>query len=183
MLQPEYRNINEITKLSNNPRVIKDKQFKTLCDSIEKNKDYFEARPIILSDRTGELVIIAGNQRYEAAKHLGLTEVPTVLIPDLDEDKEREIIIRDNVANGEWDFEMLANEWDSELLTGWGLDIPSFDGIDYSDKNKEIDIDELDSEMVIKLKYTEEEYHLVKGQLSKIAATPEEAVWQLLGNK
>ena len=55
--------------------------------------------------------------------------------------------------------------------------------VDYTDKNKEIDIDLLDTEMIIKLKYTEDEYNLVKEQLIKIAQTPEQAVWKLLGNE
>jgi ParB-like chromosome segregation protein Spo0J len=73
----QYRKLNELKTLPNNPRIIRDKQLKTLCDSIRDNPKYFEARPIILSDRTGSLVIIAGNQRYEAAKSLKLKEVPT----------------------------------------------------------------------------------------------------------
>ena len=68
-----------------------------LKESIHSNPDYFEARPIILSDRTGELVIIAGNQRYDASVELGLSDVPTVLLHGLTEEREREIIIRDNV--------------------------------------------------------------------------------------
>jgi hypothetical protein len=69
-------------------------------------------------------------------------------------------------------------------LTDWGLDIPGFEEpIDYSDKNKEIDIDSMDDEMIIKLKYTEDEYNIVKGQLLKIASNPEQAVWKLLGNE
>ena len=92
--------------------------------------------------------------------------------------------IKDNVGYGEWDWDMLANEWDAEKLNEWGLDVPKFsDALDYSDKNKEIDIDNLDSDMIIKLKYTEDEYQLVREQLSKIAATPEQAVWKLLGNE
>lgn len=120
----QYRKLNELKKLPNNPRIIRDKQFKTLCDSIRDNPKYFEARPIILSDRTGEMVIIAGNQRYEAAKSLKLKEVPTFLIEGLDEAKEREIIIRDNISNGEFDFDLLANEWSDLPLVEWGVDLP-----------------------------------------------------------
>jgi hypothetical protein len=120
----QYRKLNELKKLPNNPRIIRDKQFKTLCDSIRDNPKYFEARPIILSDRTGEMVIIAGNQRYEAAKSLKLKEVPTFLIEGLDEAKEREIIIRDNISNGEFDFDLLANEWSDLPLVDWGVDLP-----------------------------------------------------------
>jgi hypothetical protein len=120
----QYRKLNELKKLPNNPRIIRDKQFKTLCDSIRDNPKYFEARPLILSDRTGELVIIAGNQRYEAAKSLKLKEVPTFLIEGLDEAKEREIIIRDNISNGEFDIDLLANEWSDLPLVDWGVDLP-----------------------------------------------------------
>jgi len=186
MIQAEYREIKTLRKLEGNPRIIKDKQFKTLCDSIKTNGDYFEARPCILSDRTGVLVIIAGNQRYEAARHLGMKSIPTVLLPNLTEEREREIIIRDNVANGEWDWDELGNSWDEKLLADWGVDVPTFEdieGLDYSDKNKEIDADGFLDEMVIKLKYTEEEYLKVKEQLRHIAQTPEQAVWKLLGNE
>ena len=131
----QYRKLNELKKLPNNPRIIRDKQFKTLCDSIRDNPKYFEARPIILSNRTGEMVIIAGNQRYEAAKSLKLKEVPTFLIEGLDEAKEREIIIRDNISNGEFDKSALANEWSDLPLVDWGVDLPDdwmkpVDGID-----------------------------------------------------
>jgi len=68
----QYRKLSELKKLEGNPRVIRDKQFKALCNSIRDNPEYFEARPLILSNRTGEMVIIAGNMRYEAARSLKL---------------------------------------------------------------------------------------------------------------
>ena len=120
----QYRKLTELKKLPNNPRIIRDKQFKTLCDSIRDNPKYFEARPVILSNRTGEMVIIAGNQRYEAAKSLKLKEVPTFLIEGLTEAKEKEIIIRDNISNGEFDMSALANEWSDLPLVEWGVDLP-----------------------------------------------------------
>lgn len=116
----EYRKLSELKKLPNNPRTIKDASFKSLCKSIQDNPDYFEARPVILSDRTGQLVIIAGNQRFEAAKYLKLKEIPTHLLSGLTEEREKEIIIRDNVANGEWDFELLK-DWDRVKLDDWGV--------------------------------------------------------------
>lgn len=119
----KYRKLTELKKLPNNPRLIKDDQFKILCQSIESNKDYFEARPILLSNRTGELIIIGGNQRYAAAKHLKLKEVPTYLIEDLTEERERELIIRDNVSNGNWDMDLLANNFEIPDLENWGLDL------------------------------------------------------------
>lgn len=131
----EYRKLKDIKLLDRNPRTIRDDDFKKLVQSIEANPDYFEARPLILSDRTGELVIIAGNQRYRAAKELKLKEVPTFLIKDLTEEREKEIIIRDNVSNGEWDWDVLANEWDVDQLEEWGVDVGGFDvnSDDYGD--------------------------------------------------
>lgn len=120
-----YRKISELKKLPNNPRTIKKDDMERLKKSIKDNPDYFEARPIILSNRTGDLVILAGNQRYEAAKALGMDEVPTFLLEGLTEAREREIIIRDNVSNGEWDFDILANEFDINDLESWGVDTPA----------------------------------------------------------
>ena len=119
--QIEYRKLSEMKELPGNPRTIKKEQFEKLKKSIKDNPDYFEARPIILSDRTGKLVIIAGNQRYKAAKAIGLTEVPTITLKGLTEERERELIIRDNVENGDWDMDILANEWDAAVLESWGV--------------------------------------------------------------
>lgn len=119
-----YRNLSELHELPGNPRTIKKDQFEKLKKSLTDNADYFEARPIILSDRTGELVIIAGNQRYKAAKALHLEQVPTILLDGLSEEREREIVIRDNVENGDWDMDALANEWNEEELDAWGVDLP-----------------------------------------------------------
>lgn len=127
-----YRDVNDISLLEGNPRTITGKQFERLKESLDKNPDYFEARPIILSDRTGELVAIAGNQRLKAARSLGLQQVPTVLLSGLTEEREREIIIRDNVENGEWDMDALANEWDVEELHDWGVNVSKFN----NDPNK-----------------------------------------------
>lgn len=124
-----YRKTEELVKLENNPRTITQEQLQKLKESIQSNPDYFEARPIILSDRTGELVIIAGNQRYDACVQLGIREVPTVLIPNLTEEREREIIIRDNVSSGEWDMARLL-EWDYADLMKWGVEGISFPEID-----------------------------------------------------
>lgn len=117
-----YRKLVDLKKLPNNPRTIKKDDMARLKQSIKDNPDYFEARPIILSNRTGELVILAGNQRYEAAKALKMDEVPTFLLEGLTEAREREIIIRDNVSNGDWDMDALANEWDIDLLQEWGVE-------------------------------------------------------------
>ena len=116
----KYRKLTELKKFKDNPRVIRDKQFKNLCQSIKDNPKFFEARPLILSNRTGELIIIAGNQRYEAAKAVGLKEAPTYMIEGLTEEQEKEITVRDNAHQGEWDFDILST-WDDFPLVEWGI--------------------------------------------------------------
>lgn len=120
----QYLPIAELVELKNNPRQISKKNFEILKESIQNNPEFFEAHPIIASDRTGENVVIAGNQRLRACKALGMSEAPVVVLHGLSEEQEREIIIRSNVENGEWDMDALANEWDVEELASWGVDIP-----------------------------------------------------------
>ena len=131
MLVTKYRPVAALTLLEDNPRQIQDADFRKLCASITAHPDYFEARPCILSDRTGSLVIIAGNMRYRAATHLGLKEIPTVLMPALTEEREREIVIRDNVSNGGWDWDALSSgDWpDAATLNDWGVNVPAEWGV------------------------------------------------------
>lgn len=136
-----YRPLDSLKQLENNPRYIKKEDFERLCASVQNNPELFEAQPIILSNRTGENVIIAGNQRYKAALEVGLKEVPTILLEGLTEAKEREIIIRTNVQNGKWDYDILSSgAWgEVEELADWGVE-----GVDFlSDTNDESDIDSL----------------------------------------
>jgi hypothetical protein len=181
----EFRNIAEIKPNPKNPRIIKDDKFAKLVKSIRDFPQMLEKRPLIcFTDTDKKLVVLGGNMRLKAANEVGLKELPVILADDWTEEQKAEFLIKDNVGFGEWDWDELANDWDAEQLTDWGLDIPGFEEpIDYSDKNKEIDIDSMDDEMIIKLKYTEDEYNIVKGQLLKIASNPEQAVWKLLGNE
>ena len=104
-----------------NPRIIKDKKFKSLVQSIKDFPEMLEAREIVVNT---DMVILGGNMRYQAAKEAGAPKVP-IKIVDWPEDKQREFIIKDNVAGGEWDYDVLANEWDATLLAEWGVDIPT----------------------------------------------------------
>lgn len=176
--QVEYRAISELNELEGNPRTIKKDDFERLKKSLQDNQDYFEARPIILSDRTGKLVIIAGNQRYKAAKAIGLTEVPTVLLSGLSEEREREIVIRDNVENGEWDMDILANEWDTTDLKEWGAEI-NWNEQNIAD-NDEIELDELSDEMELKIKLSSDDYRKVVDALRDIDENLSEAIKKVL---
>jgi hypothetical protein len=165
--------------------VIRDEKFNKLKKSIEDFPDMLEKRPLVVfTDKDGKFVVLGGNMRLKAAKELGIKELPVIVADEWTEEQKAQFLIKDNVNFGEWNHEELANEWDAIQLQEWGLDLPVNMDIDedYSDKNKEIDIDELDKQMSIKLNFTEDEYWIVKEQLAKIASTPEQAVWKLLGN-
>jgi hypothetical protein len=161
-----------------NPRLIKDDKFKKLVKSIKEFPEMETVRPIVVNK---DMVILGGNMRYKAMIECGYKQV-NVEVVDWSEQKQNEFIIKDNVGFGEWEWEMVANEWDLEELTDWGLDIPNFNTEGFADKNKELSLDDVTDSMTITLKYTEEEYHIVKDALLNLAATPEQAIWKLLGN-
>jgi hypothetical protein len=106
----------------NNPRVIKDEKFRKLVESIRKFPKMMEIRPIVVN---GDMVVLGGNMRLKACKELGLKEVPIIMADDLTDEQQREFIIKDNVGFGEWDFELLAKDWDAVELGEWGLEFPN----------------------------------------------------------
>jgi hypothetical protein len=109
-----------------NPRIIKDEKFKKLVASLKSLPKMMELRPIVVDENN---VVQGGNMRLKALKELGYKEVPETWVKqakDFTEHELRQFIIKDNVGYGEWDFEMLANEWDSGELIEWGLDVPDF---------------------------------------------------------
>lgn len=178
--------LKDIKPNPNNPRVLRDEKFQKLKQSITEFPKMLSLRPMVIDENN---VVLGGNMRLRALQELGFTDVDEAWVKrssDLTEDEKKRFIIADNVAFGEWDWDTLANDWEVVDLEAWGLEIPQFENeadTDYSDKNKEIDVEELEGLMTINLKYTEEDYWKVKEQLSKIAQTPEQAVWKLLRNE
>lgn len=130
-----YIDISELVLMDKNPRKISKENFERLKKSLQNNKEFFEARPIICSNRTGKNIIIAGNQRYRAAKELGIKKVPCAIMT-LTEEKEKEINIRDNVELGEWDYDILANEFNEEDLKDWGVNYNSIDTVKEIEKQQ-----------------------------------------------
>ena len=128
--------ISEVKLNPNNPRLIKDDKFLKLVQSIKDFPEMLNIRPIVVNK---DMIILGGNMRYKACKEAGLKEIP-IIITDLSEDKQREFLIKDNTSGGEWDWEVLANEWDNEELESWGLDIPELKAIDESEEGDEIKI-------------------------------------------
>ena len=115
--------LTDIIPNPNNPRIIKDDKFKKLVESIKGFPEMLKLRPIVVND---QMVVLGGNMRLKACKEAGLKEVEIIKASDLTEEQQKEFIIKDNVGFGEWDWDMIANEWDAEQVTDWGLDIPEF---------------------------------------------------------
>jgi DNA modification methylase len=113
--------INSIKTNPKNPRLIKDDKFKKLVNSIKEFPQMLELRPIVVDENN---IILGGNMRHKACIEAGLKEVYIVQAKDLTEQQKDEFIVKDNVGFGEWDWDILANEWDTDKLTDWGLDLP-----------------------------------------------------------
>lgn len=116
--------IKDIKPNPGNPRVITSGEFKKLVQSLKNFPEMIEAREIVVNT---DHVILGGNMRYRAAVEAGAAELP-VKVVDWDEKKQREIIIRDNVSNGDWDLEILEQDWKNKELDDWG--VPLGDGFD-----------------------------------------------------
>ena len=119
--------ISEVKFNPNNPRLIKDDKFAKLVKSIQDFPQMLKIRPIVVNS---DMVVLGGNMRLKACKEAGLKEVPIIIADELTEEQQKEFLIKDNVSGGEWDWNILANEWESEQLNDWGLDIPQFTGIE-----------------------------------------------------
>jgi len=128
--------LSEVKLNPNNPRLIKDENFKKLVQSIKDFPEMLEIRPIVVN---ADMVILGGNMRFKACKEAGLKEVPIIIADNLTKEQQREFLIKDNVSGGEWDWSLLA-EWDSEQLEDWGLEVPQLKAIDNSEEGDEIKI-------------------------------------------
>ena len=120
VMQSRKVKISEVKSNPNNPRQIKDDKFAKLVQSIKDFPEMLDIRPIVVND---DMVVLGGNMRFKACKEAGLKEVPIIVAENLTDEQQKEFIIKDNVSGGEWDYDMLANEWEAEQLTEWGLDV------------------------------------------------------------
>jgi DNA modification methylase len=123
-MQAIVAKISDVKVNPNNPRLIKDDKFAKLVQSIKDLPQMLAIRPIVVN---ADMIVLGGNMRLKACKEAGLKEVPIIIADNLTEEQQREFLIKDNVSGGEWDWQMLANDWDTEQLNDWGLDIPNFE--------------------------------------------------------
>jgi ParB-like chromosome segregation protein Spo0J len=127
--------IKDIKPNPNNPRLVKDDKFAKLVESVKGFPDMLNVRPIVVNK---DMIVLGGNMRLKAMKEAGYKEA-NIEIVDWTEEQQREFIIKDNIGYGEWDWNVIANEWDTDKLEEWGMNIPSFDSSEEIENELQID--------------------------------------------
>jgi hypothetical protein len=180
-MKTEIVKISEVKTNPNNPRVIKDDKFAKLVNSIKEFPKMLEIRPIVVND---DMIVLGGNMRLKACKEAGLKEVPIIKASDLTEDEQRQFIIKDNVSGGEWDWEMLANEWDVEQLEEWGLDVGGFD-LDSDELGTDFTLPDGDKAPFQQMTFTlaDEQAEQIKNAIADIKQTEEYKYAETMGNE
>tara|TARA_R110002167_G_scaffold2540_3_gene12835 strand:- start:5449 stop:5979 length:531 start_codon:yes stop_codon:yes gene_type:complete len=174
-MKPNKIKIHKIKSNPNNPRLIKDVKFKKLVKSIKEFPEMLKLRPIVVDEKN---IILGGNMRHKACIEAGLKEVYVIQADDLTEKQKEEFIIKDNVGFGEWDWDLLANDWTNEKLNEWGLDVWEDKGYEVEDFFTEEQ--EKDEQYKIVLDYTKDEYDQLIEILNNTQGSKESVIYNLL---
>lgn len=171
-----------------NPRIIKDDKFKKLVASLEQFPEMMEKRPMVcVTDVDGKMYPLGGNMRLRAIQQLGMKEIPkswVAMADDWTEEKRKEFTIKDNVGFGEFNWDELANEWDSELLDDWGLDIGGFD-VNPDDMGDDFSLPDGDKAPFQQMTFTlaDEQAEQIQNAIADIKATDEYKYAETMGNE
>lgn len=183
-MKTEKVSTNKIKKNPKNPRLIRDAKFEKLVKSIQDFPQMLDIRPIVVNS---EMIILGGNMRFEAAKKAGLKEVPIIIADKLSPEQQAEFIIKDNVGFGDWDWDALANEWNDELLTDWGVDLPVYDSpeIDQDDFGTDFSLADGDKAPFQQMTFTlaDMQAEFIKNEISEIKQTTEYEFCENFGNE
>ena len=174
-MKPNKIKIHKIKSNPNNPRLIKDVKFKKLVKSIKEFPEMLKLRPIVVDEKN---IILGGNMRHKACIEAGLKEVYVIQADDLTEKQKEEFIIKDNVGFGEWDWDLLANDWTNEKLNEWGLDVWEDKGYEVEDFFTEEQ--KKDEQYKIVLDYTKDEYDQLIEILNNTQGSKESVIYNLL---
>ena len=113
--------ISKLSLLKNNPRTITKDAFTRLCDSLINDPMFLKCRPILVNEVDDELIVYAGNQRARAAKKLKWKEVPCIIEKNVSEDLIKQRVLKDNRHDGEFDYDILAADYDIDTLIDCGF--------------------------------------------------------------
>tara|TARA_R100000900_G_scaffold63857_3_gene51199 strand:- start:1402 stop:1995 length:594 start_codon:yes stop_codon:yes gene_type:complete len=172
--------ISKVKGNPNNPRIIKNDKFKKLVKSIQEFPEMLKLRPIVVDE---EMIVLGGNMRLKASKDAGLKEVWIEVAEGLTEEQKKEFIVKDNVGFGEWEWDMLANEWDSVQLAEWGLDVwQNEDDIETSD---EFTLPDGEKSNLEQITYTlsSEQSNIIKEAVQEIKYTEDYKYVETYGNE
>ena len=174
-------NVKEVIPNKSNPRIIKDDKFKKLVQSIKDFPQMLEIRPIVVDENN---IILGGNMRFKACIEAGLKEVFIIKANDLTEEQKHEFIVKDNVGFGEWDWDILANEWDTEKLQDWGLSLPVYFN-DSDELGTDFNLPEGDKAPFQQMTFTlaDEQAEQIKNAIADIKQTEEYKYCETLGNE
>jgi len=178
-------NTGQVEGLPKNPRLIRDEKFDKLKKSLEDDPEMMQLREVIAYDNNGELVVICGNMRLRALKDLGVKEVPVKVLPtDTPIEKLKAYTIKDNVPFGEHDWSDLANEWDAELLSDWGVDVGGFD-VNPDDMGDDFSLPDGDKAPFQQMTFTlaDEQATVIKNAIEDIKGTEEYKYAETMGNE
>jgi hypothetical protein len=172
--------VGEIKANPNNPRIIKDDKFKKLVKSIQEFPEMLKLRPIVVND---DMVVLGGNMRLKACKEAGLKMIPIIKANQLTEQQQKEFIVKDNVGYGEWDWDDLANNWDAEQLTDWGLDIGGFSNVE--DLGESFSLPDGDKAPFQQMTFTlaDQQADVIKNAIDEIKKTEEYKYCETFGNE
>ena len=171
--------ITEVISNPNNPRLIKDDKFKKLVKSIQDFPDMLNVRPIVVNK---DMVVLGGNMRLKAIKEAGIKEI-NVEIVDWNEQQQKEFIIKDNASFGEWDWSDLANNWDSEELTDWGVDIIGFSNVEDLGENFSLPNGDKSPFQQMTFTLADEQTEQIKNAIDDIKKTEEYKYVETMGNE
>ena len=174
-------NIQEVKPNENNPRFIKDYKFKKLVKSIKEFPEMLKLRPIVVNS---DMVVLGGNMRLKACKEAGLKEVYILKADDLTEQQEREFIVKDNVGFGEWDWDVLANDWNTQQLEDWGMEVIGFD-VDEDDLSDSFSLPDGDKAPFQQQTYTlaDAQAQQIKNAIADVKKTEEYNYVETFGNE
>jgi hypothetical protein len=190
--------ISQVKNNPNNPRVIKDHDFYVLVNSIKTTPGFMEFRPVIIDYNN---MVLCGNQRLRACIYLGHKEIWTDLFTqekadEMNKEAQKEgrptktyleyckaITIVDNTHAGTWDWDMLANEWDSVELDEWGLsNWKNMDDIETSDSFTLPDGDKAPFQQMT-FTLADKQAEQIKNAIADIKQTEEYKYTETMGNE
>ena len=146
-IKKSKRPIGQLQTDPHNPRSLNKEKYKKLKSSIEAFPEMLSVRPLVVADG----FVVGGNMRLLALKELGYREVEVIDVSDWTKAQRDEFMIKDNLSFGDWDYDLLANEWNIDDLTEWGMDLWDTEPEEMKGLTDEDDIPEAPEEPTTKL--------------------------------